>query len=713
MKRILSKYGVSLGIGVIALFIPLVRNLHIESAIIASVAGTVLAAYVSTKSSETKSDKRRLLEIITVVYAAAVPLAIFSFIGGCFSVDGLGYWIFYPSFSIYFVYSIGRYFRKSGFSHALFWTWIIILFIAVGEFLLEFYLLPQVYFYNHIWGGWPGPIYDEAIHFRVSVVYFRFITFCWASIFWLLPEFWANRFAKWAVAVLTLSLGLSYATMAQNRIISPRSYIQQVLGGKKVTPHFVFYYDKKFYSDWDIYRFSKMAEFDFEEITRKLNIPPPDQKIQCYFYAHAWQKKELVGAKYTSYVPVWSSVDQLHIEKQAINRVLRHELVHVLAKQFGNRWIHASWSIGLVEGLAVALSPDESQVATLNQLVAASKPWPDTKDLENALSFSGFYTGRGNVNYTTAGSFVQYLLNNYPVSDLKKAYKTSDIKNAYPANMNKIVSGWHQVLKKTPVDSADMEASRQLFSVPSIFEEKCPHTITPMYALYDHYKYDMAVKDTGNAIVTLEKGLHMHPDEESFWLPWSYLELKWGRPDSVTTLFNPVDTTQKGSIINVRLADAYLMQDSVSLAHEYLGKAKKLNNGKNRIDWLAERLDFRDTLSNWRDYLDINYRHHVITPTCFDSLAPDNRLLAMQLMIRNNQDKNFTVYAEKLLGTPLSKYYFDDFLRTVEYAALKRYFGIANQMIQKMGKYPWRLREEQRLNTMKRFVAFLQNPEPK
>lgn len=496
--------------------------------------------------------------------------------------------------------------------------------------------------------------------------------------------------------------------MAQNRIISPRSYIQQVLGGKKVTKHFDFYYDKKTYSKWDVYRFSKEAEFDFNYITHKLYIKPPNQKIQCYFYSNPWQKKELVGAKYTSYVPVWSPVDQLHIAKSAINLVLRHEMVHVLAKQFGNRLLHASWDIGLVEGLAVAINGGESQVATLNQLVAASKPWPDTKQLEDAFSFSGFYTGRGNVNYTTAGSFVKYLLKNYPVSDFKKAYKSSNIKGAYPVAMQTLVSGWHQVLKNTPVDSADIRASRQLFSVPSIFQQKCPHTITPMYSLYDHYRYNMAIKDTSKAIRYLEKGLKLHPGNGNFWVSWSYLELKKEHPDSVLQSHIPVDTTESGAIINVRMADAYMMVDSVSTAQMYLERAKKINSGKRRMDWLTERLNFRDNLRNWRDYLDINYRHHPITSDYFKSLAPDNQLLAMDLLIQKNNDHHLTDYDHALLKTPLSKYRFNDFLNVLKYTALKKHFSLAHDLIKKMDAFKWDLRDQQRLNMMKRFVAYLQ-----
>src|SRR5699024_4663507 len=116
-------------------------------------------------------------------------------------------------------------------------------------------------------------------------------------------------------------------------------------------------------------------EFYYHQIVKRLQLSRRDNanKIQTYLYGNAWQKKKLVGAKFTSYVPVWLHQDQLHIAKEQVPRSLKHELVHVLAKQFGNKLIHASWSIGLVEGLAVALAKKQSRVATIDQIVRAEK----------------------------------------------------------------------------------------------------------------------------------------------------------------------------------------------------------------------------------------------------------------------------------------------------------------------------------------------------
>src|SRR5699024_3558595 len=153
---------------------------------------------------------------------------------------------------------------------------------------------------------------------------------------------------------------------AEMGIITPETYLRQKLGGIQETEHFVIYYDKRGYTPAEIGLIAREHEFYLDQITDKLDLEKPDSvhKIQSNLYAHPWQKKELVGAKFTSYVPVWLEQDQLHIAKQQIESSLHHELVHVLAKQFGNQLFNASWSIGLVEGIAVALAPDKSLTST-------------------------------------------------------------------------------------------------------------------------------------------------------------------------------------------------------------------------------------------------------------------------------------------------------------------------------------------------------------
>lgn len=710
-KGLLKQYGPFLMAGLILMWIPLLGDLHVESAVLSSLFGAFYAGILAAKKKANNGDPGYLLRIESQIYTIAIPLAIKCALSGCLSVDGVGFWVFFPSMSVFLGYSIGRLFRINGFRYAVLWTVLVLLFIGLGEFLVELITLPQVYFFNQVWGGWPGPLYDSAVQFTGRDIFFRFVTFCWGGLLWLLPSFWKQRFARWGVLVLTMSLGLSYAQMPFVHIITPRWYLQQVLSGHAEGKNVIIYYDPGRFSSYDIHKYLDKAEFDVKEISHDLNISLPTGKnrVECYFYGDVWQKKALVGAKYTSYVPVWNPVNQVHIAKSAIDQVLRHELVHVLAKRFGGPILHASWSIGLTEGLAVALSPDESEYATIDQIVAASKPWPNAKDIENALSFSGFYEGRANVSYITAGSFVHYLLKNWPVSDFKKAYRHSDLADGYPVSVDSLVAGWHDFLKTVPVDSTDMAVSAQLFSIPSIFEKKCPHKITTAYHYFDSYNHAMALKDTTRAIHILGTALEKLPWRPSFWVPWSTLQLSRANADTVLRAYVPRELTNP--LVAIRMADARLMAGDTLRANHDLDSALVLSTGKQSDPRLAGRILFRKrSAKNWIDYLDILSGKYAVTDsTDFRALSPANKLFALHYMVVKEDSEAVSELGPTVVNYPFHDYYFETYLNLVDFLAVHGYDGRAHEILSYLKRQPsLRIRWQQIINQKERFLSFLE-----
>ncbi|HYW34536.1 MAG TPA: hypothetical protein VE868_03940, partial [Balneolaceae bacterium] len=348
MRKKIIKIILPVLVGIGCLFIPLLRNFHIESALAAALTGCFWAAWVAAANRQLKrGDIRQAASIIGYIYLFGLPLLVHALITGCFSFYGLGYWLLYPWPSVLFGYSIGRLFRIWRLPYPRFFTIILLLVFAVGVFGYEFFTYPQVYFYNQVWGGWPGPIYDETVKVRWSLIFFRGLTLSWIGLFWWLPSFWHSMKSKIVVLICTGLLAAGYTHLPALRITSPRHYLQKELGGVKQTPHFTLYYAKNQYSNDKIGFIAKKHEFYYHQITNILQINRPKNapKIQSYLYGNPWQKKELVGAKFTSYVPVWLKQDQLHIAKQQIPSSLKHELVHVLAKQFGNKLFNASWSI--------------------------------------------------------------------------------------------------------------------------------------------------------------------------------------------------------------------------------------------------------------------------------------------------------------------------------------------------------------------------------
>lgn len=303
------------------------------------------------------------------------------------------------------------------------------------------------------------------------------------------------------------------------------------------------YYDPKFYSEDEIQYWAQRHEFHFDQIVEQLQIDwPTNRKIESYLYNHAWHKKELVGAKFTSYVPVWLEKDQLHIAKEHLEGVLKHELVHVIAKQFGNDLMNASWSIGLIEGVAEAIARDASDVSTLDQIIAAEQPLPTADQMRSALSIFGFYGSASAISYTTTGSFVSYLLDNYPIDQFKAAYPTSDFESSYSVPFDTLVARWKNQLPLNEVDSVDQQVSQFVFSQQSLFQVSCPRKTHPVLRGLDRYQFHEANQEPLKSLEVINE-LHKNYSELiAIRQLWARKQLEVGTPSLLLEAFSESDT---------------------------------------------------------------------------------------------------------------------------------------------------------------------------
>lgn len=693
-------------IGLLLLPVPLLGNFHIESALLAALVGCFWAGVSASSLRGENSDWNQISFILGQLYLVGLPLLCYAIFTGCFSWSGFDFWVLYPIPSVLFGYSFGRMLRLWSVPYRRWITILFLLFVAIGILLIEFFNLPQVYFFNNVWGGWPGPIYDETVTVSWSLVFFRGITLLWTILFWLLPLFKKSKLAKSAIFSCVFGLIMGYSFFPKLGITSPPRYIQKQLGGVKETSHFIIYYAKTGFTPSEINMVALEHEFYFQQIVKKLNLNEDfynNKKIESYLYATARQKNKYTGAKFTSYVPVWLEEDQLHIAKQQLGS-LKHELVHVLAKQFGNRLLNANWSIGLVEGLAVALAGNVSSRSTIHQIVAAEKPWPDVSQMKNVFSFLGFYGGRSTVNYTTTGSFVRYLLNHYPVSAFKKAYGSSDFEQAYPQPFGELVNGWHQFLETVVVDSLDQQVAARLFSIPSIFEQACPHVLTPMAQHLQDYRYYLTVKDSVAALGELGTLRKLTPNNKFIENRWMFLNLKLGHINDVLAL----DKKQM-DIIPSKL----LYTDALALNGEWEKAALILKNAATDIDSISyiqqQNIIFRQKRFLWQNYLDLVYNNHFINVDDFNQLNYFLQILTIKEAIVHERRPIFSSYAYKMVDKPLNAHFFDVYLEISHYLAFHQKFALNLRYTNKLSKLPLRKRYKQRLQEEKHWLKFLKS----
>lgn len=693
--------------GIILLFFPLVGDFHVESAMLASLVGCFWAGLSACSQPKYESDFISALQISGFLFLVGLPLLVNSILTGCFSIDGLAFWLLFPLPSVFFGYAIGRLLRIWNVSYRRLIVIAVLISVGVGILVYELLTYPQVYFFNHVWGGWPGPIYDEQVQINEATVFFRLLTVLWSVLLWNIPTINSDKLVKWIIGFSSIAILLGYTQLAEFGVISPRSHLQNILGGHQATEHFDLYYDRQLYSDYEINLLAKEHEFYFDQIANQLELAERDsaRKIESYLYRHPWQKKELVGAKFTSFVPVWLEQDQLHIAKQQIDHSLKHELVHVLAKEFGNKLFNASWSVGLLEGVAVAVDGGSSLTTTVDQIVVSEKPYPTAEELRYAFSPLGFYGGRSGVNYTTSGSFVRYLMKNYPISKLKEAYRTGNFTEAYDRDWETLTQEWHQVLDTVEIDTMDRRIARRIFGRPSLFEKECPHMISDFGLAEDRYQFFLANRDTTRALEALDRTVVLSDSAPPIKAEWSYRNLRAGNPQKVQQAASLQDSTVD---LQLLYADAFALTDNKEQARQHLERAEVLFQ-ENPDSLLRPALATRQDNRQWSIYRQMTYNNNLPDSTAFADANNRTKIRTISKAIDYEQWALLESYTQQLVDDLLQLRYFDDYLRLIHHLAFQGKEGLSDQLIEKLWEKPLRERHRERLRQQKDWILFLES----
>lgn len=687
-------------LGCLFVLIPLLGDFHFESALIAGTVGCFWGGIASSKLI-LKRDSVLLLKILRNVYLFGLPLFLFALFIGCLTLDGVLFWFLIPIPSVLFGISIGRFYRKLILPFPVFCTIVTLLLVSLGGLLIEFLLLPQVYFFNHVWGTWPGPIYDETVRVTSSFVYFRLITFGWILLLWLLPHWKASSLRKLIILLTTIALALGYFYLPQLGIITPRSSLQKTFAEYQ-TEHFDIYYAPENFTEEDIAYWALKHEFHFQQIIQQLEITwPANQKIESYLYANAWQKKDLVGAKFTSYVPIWLEQDQLHIAKQHLAAVLKHELVHVISKRFGNNLFNGSLSIGLIEGLAESIAKDASPQSTLSQIISAEPPYPSPQQMKLSLSPLGFYSSASSISYTKTGSFVAYLLENYPVSNFKEAYPNADFESAYEISFDSLVLGWHRSLPSIEIDSVDRQVSEFIYSQRSIFQKNCPHLVSPIMELWDTIQFHEANDDVELALPFIEELYEIAPKNLMIKRKWLTSKLENGHYGDVAKAVSDQDSIPAFLFLK---ADGFAMSGKWDLAYRVLDKIKETISDKDSSRYTYS-FEIRQDSTNWQMFGAARY-NELIPPSGNYNLSASTETLIAQEAINESSWGSLPSYGSIILNSTLNVAWFSTYEVLIDHLVYLQEFELAERWIRSVQELELRPRFQERLQEQKEWLLF-------
>ncbi len=360
----------------------------------------------------------------------------------------------------------------------------------------EFWGGPQMDSFNQIVGWLSGPIFEEVIEPGSALVWSRIFGLVWALVLLSLVTaffdpnlnrsrpgvfFRYRRVVYFFISILLVGLGLK---LSDTRLGFGRSLsaVKAVLSDVELTPHFAIHHPPGM-TDQETRLLAEDHEFRFRQIASVFGQPDLP-RIDSYVFPSASSKRKLTGAGRTQYAKPWQVAMFLNAEPFP-HPVLKHELVHVMAGEFGSWPFRASaraffWqNVGLIEGLAVAVDwPSEKyDPHTWSAALIKTKLAPDINSLFDPI---GFWTEASRRSYTLAGSFVRYLLDHYEFTMFKQAYGAGCLDEIYGKPARRLIGEWLKFLDERELAPAIVEVARLRFERPSVFSRKCAHEISAL-----------------------------------------------------------------------------------------------------------------------------------------------------------------------------------------------------------------------------------------
>lgn len=408
---------------------------------------------------------------------------------------------------------------------------LVLLAIALAA-VWRFYSEPPVTSYNPVLGYFPGNLYDENIQLRWPLLWSRLEDLAWVScavalvgfrldvprhrIGWRIARPAGRRLAALglAVAAALAAIGLHLQAGALGYAVDA-SDIAEVLDGRIETAHFIIHYARSEDIDADIELIARDHEFRYAQVVGQLGVEPAG-KLRSYYFASRAQKARWFGAYAVEMAKPWRG--EIYLDHRPFpHPSLRHEIAHAVAGAFGDPifGVAARHGVfinpGLIEGLAVALDwPTAHDRPTPHEAVRAMSELglqPSIRQLLS-LSFVSVSSARG---YTTAGSFLKFLLDGRGSGKLRALYRSGgDFEAVYGASLFELESAWRQMIGKIELPAAAVEAQRERFRTASVFARPCPHAIA---ARRDSAFRAFGAGDRDTAIALLRRVCEDAPDE--------------------------------------------------------------------------------------------------------------------------------------------------------------------------------------------------------
>lgn len=489
-KFLVSLFAV-VSAAVICSFLPLAGILGYEYSVIIAILTSYIAVFLSSESLIDPSGngsyfaKNSGSNTLTSVFLVNLVILSFTFLIGlagshfrsdCSFDSGIGLFLLIPVVSVIFSTAVGA-FSAALFGKRGFITGAIILTVLIFYSVFQLYYQPHLFIYNPVFGYFPGPIYDKVIPVTQSLVLYRGYILLWAFLL-ITIVCMKNRFSEQkAVMAHVLIFMVLSSLIVSGKLYSQelgfgysRDYItEKVLEASYETENFKIYYMPDTRTAGDIELIAADHEWRYKQVSEYLGVDP-EQKIVSYIYPDMKVRGKYIGAYSTTLAnPIHK---EIHLVYDSFpHQVLKHELVHVLAAEFGTEILRISPGVGLIEGVAVAAdwSGGDLSVHQWARLLMDKEVEIDIADM---MGISFWFQPSLN-SYTLMGSFCRFLIDKYGIDKFKTFYRTGS-PEIYGMGFDELSAEWQKFLLTLPRVEFAKELAEFRYSEKAITQEHCP-----------------------------------------------------------------------------------------------------------------------------------------------------------------------------------------------------------------------------------------------
>ncbi len=385
--------------------------------------------------------------------------------------------------------------------------------ISVGRF----YGSPMIFAFDPFFGYFSGTLYDTVVDVRTELWTYRAGSLCTLTGVALVASAVRGRqdaVAKGAGTIARTVAGAAFLILSLALAVEgPRlghwqtaGSIASALGGRASGPRCDVVYPDSLLTDQAALLLRDCEEEVLADETR-LGVHL-DSRVTAYVFADANQKRRLMGAADTSIAKPWRREVYIQVAGYP-HPVLGHEVAHVVAGSFARGPFRVAGAMGgllpnpgLIEGIAVATSPDDDEL-TDGQWARAMLELgilPDTKGIFSL----GFLGQNADKSYTVAGAFVDWVIVGWGPGAVRAWYGGASLETLASQSWGELDLSFRAWLRTLAMPPEALAYARAKFERPSVWARTCPHVIDALDRAADQcrdeHRFEQATSTYSSAI---------------------------------------------------------------------------------------------------------------------------------------------------------------------------------------------------------------------